>query len=86
MLGNDHRVVTVMSQYWAKFIKRTGGSVLARDYARLSSMRDGELQMARKYKDTTARVGAFLLWVDEHHPEVLQEFERWRDSMDRRDE
>jgi hypothetical protein len=83
--GNDHRVLTVMSKRWIADLKDVKSSVVRMDLARLAGLRDVERQLVDKYGDTVERLLDVVRYFDEAKPGWEQDFERWRDSKDRRD-
>jgi len=83
--GNDHRVVTVMSNHWVNDIKSVKSSAMRISLARLCGLFDVLRQLVEKYAGFLDRIRLVFVWLDETRPEWEQEFERWRKSMDQRD-
>jgi hypothetical protein len=83
MLGNDHRVVTVMSRSWIDGVKSVQSSSMQKHLARLFALRDNERQLVEQYGRAAEELLAFFRWLEEKYPGVVQEFEQWRDSNER---
>jgi hypothetical protein len=83
--GNDHRVVTVRSGRWIADVKIIKAQRLREEFGRFFSLRDVERQMVERSGPVDEVVLDLLQWLSVDHAGWEQEFERWRESRDRRD-
>lgn len=80
MFGNDHRVVTVMSQTWLESIEDVRSSSIRKDLARLSGLLDVVRQLVDRYEKTPDQLRRVIRWLDETQPGWQQECDEWHDT------
>ena len=85
MFGDDHRVVTVMSNYQNDDLQDITSSAFRMEVARFSGLFDAVRQMVEKYKDTVRLYRLIVVWLSETQPAWEQDFNGWLASRERRE-